>query len=215
MDNNKKQTSTEKYNQQDNSKMNLEALLEASLEKNLDKIKTLIEYGANVNSLLERGTSAPSTAGNSKELVEYTTPLALAVRNNSKEIVEYLLQNGADTEFTQGDMTLLSVASTSPQSIETVKLLIQYGAELNLTENLVTPLNAAMNFQPNNLEIFEVLIKNGARFTTDMNLDAYPLLSTQIVEFLRENVSPSNYLTNVRTEEINLNKLPENTRVDS
>ncbi len=147
-----------------------------------DAIKSMIEYGADIN-----------LKGNDGE-----TPLINAIFNQQKDTVEFLLKAGADTEirFTKDSHTPLTYAtqtikdSNRVNSLDIIGFLLKYGANLyarpkgyvtcfehacsvndrDLIElflpyydvnkpgfYLNTPLYSA-----NNPEVFELLLKNGA-----------------------------------------------------
>ena len=90
-------------------------LIEAVEENNVEKVKELVNSGADLNGRNKRGNTA----------------LSIAVWREKYEIADYLIEKGADLSLEYGTSgTLLDVASMYGD-IKTVKYLIGKGVDLN------------------------------------------------------------------------------------
>ena len=116
-------------------------------------VKSLVEAGAYVDALNRFDRS----------------PLLYAIINNNPVMVEVLLSFGANPNIEtnyksykeEGGESLLHIASLFNQ-VESVKLLLQYGAEINAKNNkLNTPLHYACACSTSN-EVVKLLIERGA-----------------------------------------------------
>ena len=122
-------------------------LLQAVKRGEKEKIKKLIERGADVN-----------TQENLEPILFRTIKL------NEIEISKLLIENGADVNSKSiTDTTVLMLAARIGQ-IEIVKLLIEKGANVNAEEkgNSTALMEAAGSISDKSFEISEILIKNGA-----------------------------------------------------
>jgi ankyrin repeat protein len=119
---------------------NLHPALHVATGRDTEIVKVLLKAGANVN--------LPGGYG--------YTPLQLAAGNRD-ETFRTLLKNGG-------------YHGPVPKRIETVKLLIEAGADLNsLDSGGTTPLSEAMS--RNNLDIAEILLKAGANIHQRLRFD--------------------------------------------
>ena len=163
-------------------------ILKASEAGAFEVVKTLIQKGANVNDKLSWGYKCTSLAFaikyNNLELVKIlvknganlesrdegsNTPLLRACMTNRLEIVEVLVKNGAELNshpywgsFQYGfELTPLHITILRTDSLKIMKLLIQYGANLDKqsTQGHTALLMALFEGQ---FEMAKVLIKNGA-----------------------------------------------------
>ncbi|MCG8525080.1 MAG: ankyrin repeat domain-containing protein [Opitutales bacterium] len=91
------------------------------------------------------------------------TPLHLACSNAHWEIVDYLIHKGANVDArTEYGVSVLSYAiRDSADCLDTLRLLVEKGAEINVEHSAIgSPLHAAVN--RGNLEAVEFLIQQGA-----------------------------------------------------
>lgn len=89
-------------------------LFYAIKEQNIEKIKLLLDQGANVN------------AQNSRIKI---TPLETAIKANNAEIAELLLQHGADTTQLNWCKHTPLLQAVKKDNIKIVELLLEYGAD--------------------------------------------------------------------------------------
>lgn len=84
--------------------------------------------------------------------------------NGGKELIKFLLDNGADaTKQPYLNELFLEKSTSTPVSqekIETAKLLVEHGADLNANDQYGTPLGYAVAF--NRPEVAKFLLENGA-----------------------------------------------------
>ena len=133
-----------------------EEIRQASLEGNNEKVKELLDGGANVNASDQEGHTA----------------LMFAAYNGHLEIVRALTESGAIVD--QRDLmgrTALLYASSGPFP-ETVKILLDKGAEPNIVdsnEHFSPLMHAAAE---GNLEVVKILLEHHADLTlTDVDGD--------------------------------------------
>lgn len=88
---------------------------------NCETVKKLLEYKADPNALCADGNTPLSLAFALREIRISAASLA------------YLLQAGANPDYTVGNYTPLLRAVQSPDKFELVKLLLEYGANFNIT----------------------------------------------------------------------------------
>ncbi|PTL37802.1 WG repeat-containing protein [Alkalicoccus saliphilus] len=144
------------------------ALTAATENNNNDAVDYLLENGADPNIIYENGRSALETA----------------VREDNPSIISTLIANGADINFVyyeSNEKTLLHLGVDTDYSTNTLKALIEEGADLNARDmNGNTPLiTAANNYNynydyieegaENSLAKAQLLIEAGA----DINLKNY------------------------------------------
>lgn len=145
-------------------------LFQAAEEGNLDRIRSLIQNGADVNGKMG-----------------YLTPLVLAVSSNRLATVHLLLALGADPNLS--DPLMIAIKKDT----EIVRSLVKAGANVNVEDNLYkyTPLMYAsgmrddefkkqkeLNFQgpvPDCLETVRILVKAGANINHVDSFEATPL----------------------------------------
>lgn len=111
-----------------------------------------------VRLLLDYGMSPNITAAGG------VTPLYLAVYNGSLNPARLLLENGADVKAVNSDRdTALLRAINEPAEEALVKLLLDYGADVNAVPQNCLPLQAAAI--TGNERIIRLLLENGAVVT--------------------------------------------------
>lgn len=123
-------------------------LIEAVSSNCAEKVKYLVEKGANINQKSE-GFGGVS-------------PLTEALWQTNLEITKYLVENGANVNIQRDNgETALLVAVWNEKNLDAVDLLIQKGADVNKTnDDKQTPLLKAIQY--NLYDIAVLLIKNGA-----------------------------------------------------
>ncbi|KAH7489052.1 putative ankyrin repeat protein [Phytophthora ramorum] len=116
--------------------------------KAAEKVKSLLNGGANINAMNEVGI----------------TPLRLALDSGNTEMAAVLLEHGADmTAGRQDGSSMLHVAVKSGNK-EMVQLLLKYGADLSATDgNGSSPLHIAV--RSGNLEMVKLLLVENADIT--------------------------------------------------
>jgi len=164
-------------------------LFRAVCGKKTEAVKLLLERGANVHHKAKKDYTPlhhAACSGNI-EMVEALlnagadiesqshigmTPLFRAVYNENTEIMKFLLEKGADVHHAGclGRSLMHSVVSLSDAksktlaetAIEKIKVLLDYGADINVKDNSgKTPL--ALVVDTANVDIKRTLIRNGAR----------------------------------------------------
>lgn len=137
--------------------------LSYAIEKEqIDAVRAILEEGADVN----KGKEIVDEDGN---VIDTIKPLADAIFNNpNKEIFNLLLKHGADVNYC--DIPILTKAIIEADNLNIVKALIEAGANVNQSQEIVdqegnvfetTPLSAAIFNNPNE-DIFKLLLKHGA-----------------------------------------------------
>ncbi|GEM_PF-3898026 len=123
-------------------------LIEAVSSNCIEKVKYLVEKGANVNQKSE-GFGGVS-------------PLTEALWKTNFEITKYLVENGADVNIQKNDgETALLVSVWNEKNLKAVDLLIQKGADVNQTnDDKQTPLLKAIQYDLYDIAV--LLLKNGA-----------------------------------------------------
>jgi ankyrin repeat protein len=124
-------------------------LFDAIKANDFDKVKSLIENGANVNPKISKK-------------FEFYTPLMLASEKGNFEIAKLLIDNGADVNKKSFCSTPLMLASEKG-NFEIAKLLIENGAKINIKGgNGETVLIQAYRKDRINVDIVKLLISKGA-----------------------------------------------------
>ncbi len=138
-------------------------LLGAVLKGDIDKIKNLINKGANVN---DRPDTFP--------YIE-RTPLHFAAKTGNLEIIEILLDNGADVNIRSFEGTTPVYNAVKHGHNEAIKLLYRHGANLDLAAEGIgsTPLHSASYV--GNLEAVKELVGLGAKVDPVNNAGLTPL----------------------------------------
>jgi ankyrin repeat protein len=142
-----------------------EALCQAAGSGNLDRVKELLEAGADINN---------HDGGNG------ATPLHLAARYNRAEIIRFLLKNGAVLDAKMGyDMTPLYWAASSCNP-EATEVLIHAGADLEARDSHEknTPLIAICwgGNKECGVKIVRLLLEAGADPNARRKEDSTPLI---------------------------------------
>jgi len=158
-------------------------------------LKALLDAGAQVNATTRIG--------------DYT-PLHLASSQANSALVEALLESGASVNATttNSHVTALHLAAQTVGGAESVKVLIEYGADLNAREGAAeqTPLMFAA--ASNRVESVELLLAAGAD----------PSLSTKVVDVLQEvfaDRQANRYLQEQLAEYINKDSALDASDVDA
>ena len=113
---------------------------------NINKIRRLIEAGADVNIELERGDM----------------PLHWTAKNNHLELAQLLISSGVDLEAEDDESYKPLYWAIEYNSLEVAKLLISSGVDLEAKDSWgSTPLHWAAGMN-NRLEIAQFLISSGA-----------------------------------------------------
>jgi len=123
-------------------------LFDAIKVNDFDKVKSLIENGANVNPRITKK-------------FEFYTPLMLASEKGNFEIAKLLIDNGADVNKTSSCSTILMKACKY-KNLKIAELLIDKGAKINIKGgNGETVLIQAYRESRINIEIIKLLINKG------------------------------------------------------
>ena len=141
---------------------NADPLLMLAIEpNNIEVIKILLKYQADVTLKNQYGLTA----------------LDVALINRNEEIAELLIEHGGNdlNSANLAQKTALLFALESGQ-LKTAKLLIQKGADLNLTDQTGFPPISYALHSVDNLEILELLLKNGANVNITNESGLSPLM---------------------------------------
>ncbi len=152
-------------------KRNISPLLLACYSKNYNKVKKILQINLeNINSENKDGI----------------TPLINSI--DTPKILELLLESGVDANYkNQHDATAL-IAAVQNGFLDSVKLLIQYGAEINLCSKTTSPLTFSI-FNKHN-EVAKYLIEKGA----DINLKHMSNMNAFKTAIGVENYEMANFL---------------------
>ena len=168
-------------------KLGLELVEECGCnEVNLEKVKELVEKGADVNLKDKEGYTALMNAScdSNKEIAEFLvahgaeinvkgndgmTALIFASRGGYKDIVELLVNNGADVNIKEKQgMTALMLASLNGHR-EIVEFLVLRGADVNAKDEFEQTALMSASFGGHK-EIIEFLVSRGADINQKNNL---------------------------------------------
>ncbi len=123
----------------------------AASQGDVEKVKYLIQAGANVNA------SAPSTS----QVPAGITPLMLAAAKDHINVAKILLSEGANPNQTDNGGGTAIIYAVWKGHVDIVELLIEYDAEINAkTKDGRTPLKLANN--SGDQELVRILEKAGA-----------------------------------------------------
>ncbi len=126
-------------------------LIEASRDGDVEKVKELLEAGADANSATE---------------MLGVTALCVAALNGEMGIVEILLENGADVDFmddigwTALNWAISYTLASIVRRTEAVKILLRAGADVNIDMKESRVLNSAVCM--GDAEIVKILLEAGA-----------------------------------------------------
>ena len=116
--------------------------------KNKNLIKDLLKRGVNINKYIERGYG--------EEL-----PLEYAIKENDMNMVDFLIQDcGADVNMILYDNESLLIKAIDQNNMEMVELLIDHGADVNLSNDHYSPLSYAINQRME--DMVHYLVEKGA-----------------------------------------------------
>ncbi len=169
-------------------------VVNAMLDEEFDKVKELLEKGANANSkdkVADDSLIIIAARKNQLELVKLLilkganindanafgkTPLHYAVVNENVEMIKFLIDLGANLEARdEEEKTPIFIASWLNTSFEVLKVLVDSGANVNAkNERGETPLHY-LAIDCDRPEFFELLIENGADVNARDNEGNTPL----------------------------------------
>jgi hypothetical protein len=89
---------------------------------------------------------------------EFTSPLFVAISHNFYKIAKILLVAGANPNLLEGEGITPLVSATKNQNIAMIKLLLKYGAKIDMKGLLYKPLRIAK--EKGNREIISLFEKN-------------------------------------------------------
>lgn len=119
------------------------AICAAAAEGHLIVVRTLIEYGADVNC---RGDA---------------TPLYLAARfSDNADLVQLLIKHGADVDYYDDEGKSALTAAVRARSVDTAKVLLRYGADVNATGD--DELLHKLSSDPTDVEMLQLLLEHKA-----------------------------------------------------
>ncbi len=103
------------------SKRTKKKLLKAVKSGKIEKVKILLDKGANINPIHEG-------------FHKVNAPIIWAIKNNDFPMVEFLIKNGADVNSKGGymDVTLIYTLSSEKINRKIIRLLVESGANVNL-----------------------------------------------------------------------------------
>lgn len=129
------------------------AFMCAAKNGNLSVVELLLQEGVNVNTKNYYGNSA----------------LIWACRYEFNDIAETLLLAGADVNIRNSENGRVPLAEAIyREDVEQVKLLLQYGANVNICDNRGMPPIRWAIFR-NNIELVKILLEAGANTEYDLN----------------------------------------------
>ncbi len=155
-------------------------------ERNEDLINAINKGDANkVKSLLEKGADI------NEHSIYYGTPLITAVKHGKTDIVNILLENGADVNMTHNQSTALTEACQKEHT-EIIKLLLKKRPNVNK----YNPIQIAV--EKENIEIVQLLIEAEADMDSKVIYKSIELKNEKLLEMLLEggaSPNPSYYVT--------------------
>jgi ankyrin repeat protein len=131
-------------------------IIKACADGNIEYVKTYIANALNLNTVIAN-----------------ETPLNVAVEHQQKEMVLFLLKNGADVNFTPHggwsalhqavditiDGTLQTAGDFGEPPTDVIQLLIDNGANINITVDGQTPLDIAKYYGQHGCRVAQKIIK--------------------------------------------------------
>lgn len=184
----------------------------AAKNMNADVAKHLIKAGANVNAKQVNDAGVDANNG--------TTPLHNAAESGNVKVVKYLIEMGASVNAQKtgrydSGKTPLYEAVAKCESAETVRLLIDNGANVNLGKTTAIefdrgkrPIHEAAGNK--NIEIIKLLVEKGSQINEKDGIGQTPLH----VAVKRNNNNVVKYLVN-RGAEINANQRVRTPLIDA
>lgn len=173
----------------------------------IEIVMLLVEHGADVNSQDRYGSSPLRKAiwKNNIKIAEYLidrgadvnarnregdTLLMYTIKNRVRfEFVRLLIENDADLNAGNNNDFLPLRAAILNQRMETIRYLVENGANINVRDTEFTPLDEAI--RENNFEIFKFLVDNGADVNLSSNRKEFSPLHSAIQ---RDNIEMIKYL---------------------
>jgi ankyrin repeat protein len=154
------------------------ALQDAVTAADIDKIRSIIDSGADVNAKANNGASLlhlaliggheavaalliSKGADTHVKMSDGTTTLHFAVLRNCKEIAKFLLDDGVDANAMSTNLGTPLHIAVSTGNVEIAEILLAKGADINIKNRRgMTPLTLAKNKNDNTM--IELLEKHGA-----------------------------------------------------
>ena len=140
-------------------------LFAAIKAKDINRVRTLLDAGANVNAL------AKNILG-----IENISPLYYAVNEGDTEIIKLLLDKGADANFNPpiGGGTPLMVAAQRDET-EIVRLLLTYGADIKVMDKNLGHTALTIAAAVGHIKTVKLLLDHGAPVDEQSDTGATPL----------------------------------------
>jgi len=133
-------------------------LMKAIKNNDLETTRLLLEGGADPNIYEPIKINCSSSRDYS---VLFHSPLALAIENNNPEMLKLLLKHGANLKHERNILIYRDLP------IDIMKLLIENGADPNVSVCGLSPLQKALNKK--DIDLFEYLLKHGADINAKIN----------------------------------------------
>lgn len=118
-------------------------------DSHYDTIELLLKNGADVNAV---------------NATDGSTPLHCLIENSNFKSIQLLLSHGADVNIKNSKEKIPLFLAVTLNHVNVVKLLIDFGSEVNDAKYTLTPLHeaAALNYGDSYFEVMRILLKNGA-----------------------------------------------------
>ena len=100
------------------------------------------------------------------------SPILLSTKNNDYEGVKNALKIGESTEVTYNNGSNALMISTQKRNFQIIKLLLEYGANVNCKGDIISPLKWSLATReiPPNIDIIKELLKYGADIHENINV---------------------------------------------
>jgi len=128
-----------------NADARIDALVMACAEGDLEFVQTLVKAGIDINGIGSEGF----------------TPLMMATSNDEAKVVAYLIEQEVDVNKVINGWTAL-IEAADEGALESMKLLIDAGADVNYFYVLGSPTAITMTASEGNLGCMKLLLKHGA-----------------------------------------------------